>query len=119
MKGIQSMSLAEKLLAKSKSVESGCRLWQGGLNPDGYGLIRHKGPKISVHRAAWIAFKGPIPKGLCVLHKCDVRHCIEEEHLFLGTCSDNTKDAVSKGRQKNLFVMNWRKLKKQEHLTNG
>ena len=104
MKGIQSMALKEKIFSKTKVDETtGCRLWQESLNPDGYALLRHKGKKRSVHRISYEEFVGPIPSGLFVLHKCDVRHCCAPTHLFLGTYSDNAKDAVGKGRQKNLF----------------
>jgi HNH endonuclease len=48
---------------------------------------------------AWIVAYGPIPEGLQVLHRCDVRNCIEPTHLFLGTNADNMADKVAKGRQ--------------------
>ncbi len=41
---------------------------------------------------------GPIADDICVLHKCDVRTCVNPEHLFLGTNADNTDDMVNKGR---------------------
>lgn len=43
-------------------------------------------------------FVGPIPKGMFVLHKCDVRACVKPDHLFIGTKKDNTRDMMSKGR---------------------
>jgi hypothetical protein len=103
MKGIQSMSLKEKVLCKVQKSPEGCWLWQGCLLKDGYAMLRYKAKKILVHRAAWTAFNGDIKPGLLVLHKCDVRHCCNPDHLFLGTHADNTLDAVNKGRQKNMF----------------
>ena len=41
---------------------------------------------------------GEIPIGMNVLHRCDNPPCIKLDHLFLGTCKDNTRDAMSKGR---------------------
>lgn len=44
---------------------------------------------------------GPKPKHrgrLCICHACDDRRCVHPEHLFWGTCSDNTRDAVLKRR---------------------
>ncbi len=49
----------------------------------------------------WEQLKGPIPEGLCVLHKCDNRKCINIEHLFLGTKRDNAIDMYRKGRGPN------------------
>jgi hypothetical protein len=43
-----------------------------------------------------MAKHGPIPPGLCVLHRCDVRPCINPDHLFLGTQKDNMADLAAK-----------------------
>lgn len=42
--------------------------------------------------------RGPIPDGQYVLHTCDVRHCCNPGHLFLGTYFDNAQDAKAKSR---------------------
>jgi hypothetical protein len=35
---------------------------------------------------------------MVVCHSCDVRACCNPDHLWLGTQSDNIKDAIAKGR---------------------
>lgn len=68
------------------------------LQPDGYVRIRIEGHTYPIHRWIWIEAHGPIPNGLLVRHKCDNRDCINLDHLELGTHSDNTLDAVKRGR---------------------
>lgn len=46
----------------------------------------------------WQEKNGRIPEGLCVLHKCDNRGCINPDHLFIGTKKDNTQDMFNKKR---------------------
>lgn len=75
-----------------------CWLWVGGVNGRGYGNFHYNGTTVSAHRASWELFKGSIPEGLHVLHKCDVKNCVNPDHLFVGTRSDNMKDKVNKGR---------------------
>ena len=78
--------------------ESGCWLWTGYSRRDGYGYIAHNKRAIGAHRASWIIYRGDIPEGLHVCHTCDVRDCVNPDHLFLGTASDNMQDCVRKGR---------------------
>lgn len=75
-----------------------CWLWRGPINPvTGYGFgSRLLG--VNAHRAAWALYRGPIPRGLNVLHRCDRPPCVNPDHLFLGTYADNTHDSMQKGR---------------------
>jgi len=73
---------------------SGCWLWTGGMHRSGYGMLRSG----KTHRVSWRLFRGEIPQGLYVLHKCDVRCCVNPDHLFLGSHRDNMKDMSRKGR---------------------
>lgn len=78
--------------------ESGCWIWLGATNGTGYGVIGYRGRQILTHRLSLIANGTSVPDELCVLHRCDVRSCINPNHLFIGTNQDNVDDAVKKGR---------------------
>lgn len=78
--------------------ESGCIEWTAGHSTSGYGRVRIDGVQKQAHRVAWELKNGPIPHGLFVCHKCDNPPCINVEHLFLGTSTDNNRDTVQKGR---------------------
>lgn len=64
----------------------------------GYSRIRFGGRMQLAHRIAYQLTFGEIPGGLCVLHKCDNRPCVNTKHLFLGTYQDNSLDMYAKGR---------------------
>jgi hypothetical protein len=75
---------------------TGCILWTACRNANGYGLLTFKRRRWQAHRASWTAHRGPIPTGLLVSHHCDVRTCINPDHLFLGTHKDNMADKAAK-----------------------
>lgn len=77
-----------------------CWRWDMSRTKNGYGRVRIK-PKLEMttHRFSWEVHHGSIPEGLCVLHHCDNRWCINPGHLFLGTYLDNHQDMDSKGRR--------------------
>lgn len=101
------IALRQRLLDKTAVSDDGCWYCTAGGENSHYGTIWYLGCNISNHTASWLVHKGTIPKGMCVLHTCDNKRCINPDHLFLGTKDDNSKDMVRKGRQvKRLGVLN-------------
>lgn len=120
------MEIQRRFMDKTMPVtESGCWIWMGKLRSNSvglnhrYGFTSISGKEERAHRLSYKIFRGEIPDGLYVLHKCDVTQCVNPDHLFLGTQKENLLDASSKGRT-------WRKVTEQQvaemrmlHASNG
>lgn len=81
---------------------TGCYLWQGERNHDGYGQVWIESVRFQVHRLS-----ASIHLGLdlddrkqLALHKleCKNKDCWNPEHLYIGSISDNAKDSYKAGR---------------------
>ncbi|MEN5115875.1 HNH endonuclease signature motif containing protein [Luteimonas sp. TWI662] len=100
------MQTEHQLRIQERSIpvpEAGCWLWTRSVGSNGYGRdSTGKHSYVEAHRSSFIAFKGQIPDGLCVCHRCDTPSCVNPDHLFLGTRSENLRDAYRKGRRPSL-----------------
>ena len=92
-------SEALAFMERTKAAPSGCIEWIGNIDANGYGRFCFKRKIELAHRAAWRLFRGEIPTGMCLLHKCDNPPCVNPDHLFLGDRRDNARDMAAKGRQ--------------------
>ena len=101
------LKIESMLLDKSIMTLEGHWLWTGRISNKGYGIIQYyltKGKRkhLGTHREAARLWLKNFDESLDVCHKCDIPLCFNPEHLFVGTTSDNFKDAVMKGRQNNI-----------------
>lgn len=97
-----SLPVTRALIAERSTPEpnSGCWLWDEHWNPAGYGMMWTNGRLVLAHRLSWELHNGPIPGGMCILHRCDTPACVNPDHLRLGTRAENRADCVTKGRQR-------------------
>lgn len=71
-------------------------IWTQKPQHQGYGRPKVCGSRVYAHRLAWEAFKGEIPQGLTIDHKCRTRCCVNPDHLEPVTDEENNrrKDAA-------------------------
>jgi hypothetical protein len=90
---------AESFWADTTTIpETGCWFYLPALDGNEYGhALVHGAPKESTaHRVAFVLAFGPVPYGLHVLHRCDVKGCINPGHLYAGTAKQNKADFYSR-----------------------
>jgi hypothetical protein len=97
--------IISRFWSKVEKVQSGCWLWKASKRNKGYGAFTWHGNSGELvqglaHRFSYELHFKEIPKGICVLHRCDVPSCVNPEHLFLGTKQENNDDMCKKGRHK-------------------
>lgn len=86
-----------------------CWNWKAATR-SGYGVLKINRKLISAHRLSWEIHYGKIPENILVCHHCDNKKCVNPKHLFLGTYSDNAKDAFNKGRMTMPIGRNFKKM---------
>lgn len=79
--------------------ENECWPWIGAKDGNAlYGMFRFRGETWQAHRVAYRLYYGEFDISLNCCHHCDNPPCCNYRHLFLGTSTDNVRDAMQKGR---------------------
>lgn len=90
--GIYKRPSAEERFADKVMPEpnSGCFLWTGAINYDGYGHFNVGDQKIvRAHRYAFEREFHDVPEDMCLDHLCRVRSCVNPLHLEVVTKREN------------------------------
>lgn len=91
-------SLTKQIEALSVRIPfSGCWIWIGAT-AKGYGQLTHKGRHMTAHRASFIAHNPGENAPKLVCHHCDVRECVNPEHLYSGDYQTNRADMLNRER---------------------
>lgn len=88
----------DKTIEAYKDLVEPCWIWTASEHGGGYGGFGIGSKVFLTHVISWIIHNGQKPVGMCVLHRCDNRPCVNPEHLFLGTRITNNLDCLTKGR---------------------
>ncbi len=89
----------ERFWSKVGTRGDGCWEWIAARNDDGYGHFRTTQARYAnAHRFSYGLHFGAIPAGMCVMHACDNRGCVNPLHLKLGSHLDNMRDCAAKKR---------------------
>lgn len=89
-------SVESRYREKWEEDPNGCWIWQSTTQASGHGQLWVDGRHRGAHRVSYKIHKGEIPDGMHICHKCDVNPCVNPDHLYAGSRSDNVQDAIER-----------------------
>lgn len=102
--GKHNLSLMQRVINQSiPEPNSGCWLWTGACGSSGYPQMtvadektgKRKTIRLNRYMCAGINDVSP---NLSALHKCDVKICVNPDHLYFGDQKQNVRDAIERNR---------------------
>lgn len=87
----------KRIMKNCEKSDSGCWEWKKAKR-NGYGQTSVLGKQEIAHRASWIIFRGEIPSGMNINHKCNNKGCVNPDHLYVGTQQENVNDMIRSNR---------------------
>lgn len=89
----------DELMSNTVTRSNGCIEWTKSTARNGYGMLRRNGRAHTVSRLVMhLTAEFDLNDSRHILHRCDNPPCINPDHLFIGTASDNAADKVKKDR---------------------
>ena len=82
-------------------LKTGCWLWQGAVDKDGYGKCKRNGKSVRAIRLFFEHYVHDLTAKQYACHKCDRPVCVNPDHLFAGTHRENESDKDQKRRRPN------------------
>jgi len=106
--------LQEEIRDKSTPDQDACWIWNRYVDPSGYGSFRlidrtedvkeffpNNNRSILAHKASYLVFRGDIADKQVVMHRCNKRHCVNPNHLYIGTALDVAAKGIRQGQRLN------------------
>ena|ERR1700678_2184668 len=92
-------NILQRFEAKVTKTAEGCWYFTGCPSM-AYPWFWLNGRNVHAHKVAYTLYIGEVPPGLNVLHTCDIPHCVNPDHLRVGTQAENIQECVNKGRHR-------------------
>lgn len=90
---LPSQALVERMMRRVEKRENGCWIFTGAVNSKGYGCVSsgRKGKNVLTHRLAVMHRDGSVPEDMTIDHLCNVKRCVNPDHLEVVTRAENTR----------------------------